>query len=312
MTTSTVEPRGLVHSALFYRDEQEYLDGIVPFALDGLELGEAVMAAVPGNNLAVLRDGLGDAASAVVLADMTEVGRNPGRIPAHAAIFAAKTPDRRVRIVGEPLWPGRSDEEYAVCVQVEALTNKLFEHSPVMTLCPYNTGQLDERALADTRATHPLLNQAGSVERSASYAPEDAVARYNRPLTNCSAAAVYTVITSTDLSAARHFAARYARWHALSADGISDLQLIVTELATNSLEHTGGACRLAFWERDGHLVCEASDSGRLEDPLAGHRTPTSGGPNGRGLFLVNAIADLVRMHASAGGTTIQACLRLAT
>jgi anti-sigma regulatory factor (Ser/Thr protein kinase) len=309
MSTAAEEP-GLVHAALFYRSEQEYLDGIVPFLIDGLEMGQPVMAAVPGDNLAVLRDGLGDAAGSVVLADMTEIGRNPGRILGTAARFVAENPGRRVRIVGEPLWPGRSEDEYPACVRMEALSNKLFEHRPVMALCPYNAGRLDEQALADTCTTHPLLNDAGSVDRNADYAPAEAVARHNKALTNSAAAAVYTVTASTDLSTARSFAARYASSHELSADGIADLQLIATELATNSLEHAGGACRLAFWVRNGNLICEASDSGQLEDPLAGYRAPTSDAPAGRGLFLVHAIADLVRVHTSANGTTIQAYLRL--
>jgi anti-sigma regulatory factor (Ser/Thr protein kinase) len=86
--------------------------------------------------------------------------------------------------------------------------------------------------------------------------------------------------------------------------------MIITELATNSLEHTGGACRLALWQHNGHVVCEVSDGGRLDDPLAGQRTPARGEITGRGLFLINTIADLVRTHTTAAGTTIQAYLRL--
>jgi anti-sigma regulatory factor (Ser/Thr protein kinase) len=311
MTVSGLaETPGLMHAALLYRSEEEYLDAIVPFVIDGLAMGQPVMIAVPGDNLAVLRDALGGAAPAVVLADMTEIGRNPHRIPASLAVFAAKNPGRRVRVVGEPWWPGRSDEEYSACIQMEALCNKLFEHSHVTALCAYNTGRLAERAIADIRSTHPLLRQAGSVDCSADYAPDDAVARHDRPLTHSATSAVYTVTTRTDLSAARAFAARYARWHGLSFDRIADLLLIATELATNSLEHTGGVCRLAFWEHHAHLICEASDSGRLDDPLAGCRPPVADAAGGRGLFLVNAIADLVRTHATASGTTIQAYLRL--
>jgi hypothetical protein len=85
--------------------------------------------------------------------------------------------------------------------------------------------------------------------------------------------------------------------------------LVATELATNSLMYTDGACRLAFWRNDEHLVCEARDSGRLDDPLAGRLNPGSSGPASRGLFLVNAISDLVLTHSTTAGTTIQAYLR---
>ncbi|MFZ1178754.1 MAG: sensor histidine kinase, partial [Mycobacterium sp.] len=37
--------------------------------------------------------------------------------------------------------------------------------------------------------------------------------------------------------------------------------------------------------------------------------PGPDGPASRGLFLVNALSDLVRTHATTAGTTIQAYLR---
>ena len=86
--------------------------------------------------------------------------------------------------------------------------------------------------------------------------------------------------------------------------------MIATELATNSLQYTGGACQLAFWRENEYLVCEARDGGRLEDPFVGLTPPSASGTASRGLYLVNAMADLVRMHTTANGTTIQAYLRL--
>lgn len=123
-------------------------------------------------------------------------------------------------------------------------------------------------------------------------------------------AVTYVVRASTDLRPARSFAVDYAGWVGLSPDGIGDLQFIASELATNSLRYAGGACRLAFWRHDEHLVCEARDNGRLDDPLAGRQQPGVSATASRGLFLVNAMADLVRTHTTADGTTIQAYLRL--
>src|SRR5262249_12603208 len=81
-----------------------------------------------------------------------------------------------------------------------------------------------------------------------------------------------------------------------------------TELAANSVQHADAPCRLAFWQRDGNLVCQARDTGQLDDPLAGRLPSPPDAAGGRGLFLVNAIADLVRTHTSRDGTTIQAYL----
>ncbi|WP_238159197.1 anti-sigma factor RsbA family regulatory protein [Mycobacterium sp. MFM001] len=299
-----------MHSALFYRGDREYLDAVVPFILDGLRSSEPVLVAVPTGHLSLLRDGLGDACADVTMADMADVGRNPARAMGVMATFADRNRDRRVRIVGEPVWPGRSADEYPGCVENEALCNALFADREAAALCPYDARGLGENALADARSTHPLLWRGGTTESNADYAPDEALARYNQPLPSDTMAVTYTVRELADLSPARSFAARYAQWLGLSPEGIASLQLIATELATNSLQHTGGVCRLAFWQHNGHIVCEAGDAGRLEDPLAGRRPPAADALTGRGLFLVNTVADLVRTHATATGTTIQAYFRL--
>ena len=123
-------------------------------------------------------------------------------------------------------------------------------------------------------------------------------------------AVTFTVRGSADLRPARSFAVSYADWVGLSQDGIEELQLIATELASNSLLYTDGECQLAFWRHNDHLVCEARDSGRFDDPLVGLRPPGAGGSASRGLFLVNAMADLVRTHTTTSGTTTQAYLRV--
>jgi anti-sigma regulatory factor (Ser/Thr protein kinase) len=306
-----IEAPGFVHSAMIYRSEDEYLAGIMPFVDGGLDLGQPVMIVVPGNNLAVVRGALGDKAADVVLRDMTEIGRNPSRIVGNVANFAAKHPYQRVRMVGEMVWPGRSAAEYPACVQVEAWSNTALESCSVTALCPYDAGQLDESVVVDACATHPLVQQDGSPSiPSPGYAPDEAIARYNQPLSHGKAAETYTVGEFAELSAARSFAADYANRVGLSRDGVVDLHLIATELATNSLQHAAAACRLALWQHDEHLICEARDNGQLDDPLAGHWPPTPDATSGRGLFLVNSMADLVRTHTSAAGTTIQVYLRL--
>ncbi len=85
----------------------------------------------------------------------------------------------------------------------------------------------------------------------------------------------------------------------LSEARVPDLELIVTELVTNSLRHPGGSCRVELWPADGHLCCAVHDDGFLADP-----------PGGRGLLLVHQLADLVRTYTQPGRTTRYALLRL--
>lgn len=302
---------------MFYGSEQEYLGAVVPFVADGLGKGESVQVAVPSHNLALLRDALGGAAAEVTMVDASSTLRNPARNLALMNAFAAAKVGRPVRMVGEGVWPGRTVEEYAAWVEHEALVNTAFDGRAVvgMGLCPYDTRRLDEHdadVLADARATHPLLWQTGAQTPNPEFAPEQALARYDRPLVRHPQAVGAVVADVAELAGLRAFIAWHAERFGLGADGIADLQIIVTELATNSLEHGGAACDLALWPHNGYLVCEASDGGRLADRLAGRRPPTPGAIGGYGLWTVNALSDLFRIHASPAGTTIQAYRRVRT
>ena len=76
--TAAAEP--FVHEALFYVNSDDYVASTVEFLREGLAAGEPGMAVVPGWNLDLIGAGLGADADRVMLADMTEAGRNPGRI----------------------------------------------------------------------------------------------------------------------------------------------------------------------------------------------------------------------------------------
>lgn len=304
------------HLALLYRDTQEYTASCVPFVVDGLESGERVAVAVPTPHLSLLRDALAscspDLVDQVRWVDMTEAGRNPGRIlPAvlHPFASAAWSGSRRVRIVGEPVWPGRSAEEYPACVQHEALINSAFHRRPATILCPYDLSNLDTTAISDASLTHPMLASVDGTFRSTRFSPERAMSAYNRPLRHAVAAAEIMTVRAENVPEARHTALAHARQVGLADHRLADVALVVTELVTNGVEHGGGQATLRLWAARTHLVCEVLSSGRLSDPLAG-RVPTSvHQTRGRGLLLVNHSADLVRTHVSESGTTVRAYFR---
>jgi len=298
------------HCALLYRSEDEYIDWLVPFINDGLHRAEPVLVAVPGDRLALLRCALGNAAANVTMADITGFGRNPGRIIAAHLAFVERHPDDRVRIIAEPVWAGRTAFETSACMQHEALANIALDGLNVTDLCPYDASCLDKSVLADVRLTHPQIWQGGSRKRSPEYALDAALDQCNQPLVTNPAAVTYTVSEPADLAGARKCGDRYGRLLGMSADSVADLMLVATELATNSLAHGGGACRLAFWYEAGHVVCEARDMGHWADPLAGRRLPAARGAGPYGLFVVNAIADLLRTHTTPAGTTIHVYLGL--
>ncbi|MER6032138.1 anti-sigma factor RsbA family regulatory protein [Streptomyces sp. NPDC001851] len=314
-TTRSADPvEPFVHPALFYGDTQEYLAGTVPFVRDALAAGAPVAVAVPGDNLRLIQDALGADGAGVRFLDMREAGRNPGRIiPGVLRAFADAQPSgRRVHIIGEPVWAGRSPAEYPACAQHEALINAAFQGREVTILCPYDTARLDERALADAHATHPVVIRAGARGTSEAYDPEDVVARYNEPLPPAPADGTDVFTTAFDedsLSAVRHLATEHGARLGLAGLGLENLALITAELTTNSVVHGGGTGGLTVWAEGGHVLCEVRDKGRLADPLAGRRPASPDQRGGRGLLLVNLVADLVRVHTGAAGTAVRCYLQ---
>ena len=298
------------HSALLYHSEREYVDWLVRFISDGLDRAQPVLVAVPGDRLASLRRALGDAAADVTMVDIMDIGRNPGRILAAQLAFVESHPGQHVRIIAEPVWKGRTPFEYSACMQHEALANIAFDGLDVTGLCPYDASCLGESVLADVCRTHPQIWRGGFRKHSPEYALDVALDKCNQPLTTNPAAVTYTVGEAADLAGARKCGNRYGRLLGMSADRVADLLFVATELATNSLDHAGGACRLAFWYEAGHVVCETRDMGHWADPLAGRRPPAARGIGPYGLFVVNTIADLLRTHTTPAGTTVQAYLRL--
>jgi anti-sigma regulatory factor (Ser/Thr protein kinase) len=308
--TESAPVPGFDHAALLYHSEREYIDSLACFISEGLEREQPVWVAVPGDRLASLRTALGDAAADVAMAEMMEFGRNPGRILAAQLAFADSHPGQHVRIVGEPIWAGRTASEYPACVQHEALLNIAFADCDATIVCPYDASLLDTSVLADACVTHPQVWREGSRNRSPEFAPHTALDQCNQPLATHPAAVTITVDQAADLANARKFADRYARLLGMAADRVADLMLVVNELATNSIAHAAATCRLAFWYEAGHLVFEARDTGSWTDPLAGRRPLAANGFGHYGLFVVNSIVDLLRIHTTSAGTTIHAYLRL--
>ncbi|MGW2051440.1 anti-sigma factor RsbA family regulatory protein [Streptomyces sp. NPDC001858] len=300
-----VDGLGLLHPALFYRSEQEYVDRTVSFVQEGLAVGEPVAVAVPGPHLELIAAGLGADAGSVRLLDMTEAGRNPGRIiPTVLRAFADAHPGGRVRIIGEPIWPGRSAVEYPACAQHEALINAAFEGRTVTILCPYDETRLDGQILADARTTHPTVIADGVEQVSDAYDWPSVVARYNRAPTPAPDAAEFP-FGPDDLFAVRVFAVGQAARLGLAGQRLADVELAAAELTTNSVVHGDGRGTLAVWAEAGQIVCEVRDAGRLADPLAGRRPPARGQIGGRGLLLVHCVTDLVRLHTGDDGTTVR-------
>ncbi|MDG4763537.1 sensor histidine kinase [Solwaraspora sp. WMMD406] len=314
--TDTLDPlertRPFEHVGLLYHDRSEYVTAVTGFAKTALAAGTPVLVAVPTGNLEPLREVLGDD-STVTFVDMSAAGRNPGRIiPGVLLAFAQRNSGRPVCIVGEPIWPGRSADEYPACVAHEIaheiLINLVFASRPAVVLCPYDARRLDPESVLDAHRSHPIMMMpTGDRTASRDYRrPESALAALNQPLPppppDAGRMPFGDVLALAEI---RRFVSVAAAAAGLDQDRTDDLALAVNELATNSVRHSGSDGQVYVWSEPDAMICQVEDTGHLADPLAGRIPPGPDQPGGRGLLLVNDLSDLVRIYTRPGRTTIR-------
>jgi anti-sigma regulatory factor (Ser/Thr protein kinase) len=301
------------HEALFYAGLDGFLDGVVPFIRDGVAAGEPVLVVVSDEKIARLREALADDASEVMFAPMREVGANPARIiPAwrefiseHGAGGAA------VRGVGEPIHPERGAAELVECHRHEALLNLAFADTPgFWLLCPYDTDDLPAEVLREAARNHPFVCEGAEHGDSPLFPGHDAIAEpFAEPLPRPAGPFDALAFDLTTLGEVRNYVAEHAERVGLAADRAEGVVLAVSELATNSVRHGGGAGVLRVWSERGTFICEVRDRGAITDPLAGRIAPEATQVDGRGLWLANQLCDLVQVRAFADGGAVRVHVR---
>jgi anti-sigma regulatory factor (Ser/Thr protein kinase) len=123
-------------------------------------------------------------------------------------------------------------------------------------------------------------------------------------------ASVSLVAEDSRVREARHFTrAVLARWH-VAADSLDCATLIVGELAANAARHGRADMTLSLVLSDGVLYITVTDYGPAaacppaETPAS--RRPADSDERGRGLHIVDALADWTAFHQGEHGTRVQA------
>jgi anti-sigma regulatory factor (Ser/Thr protein kinase) len=297
------------HQAMFYRGEDGFLRGTLPFIAEALGSKEPLMIAVGDARTAQLQEVLGDDAERVLFVNMRPLGRNPARIiPAWRKFLSDHAlDDHSVRGIGEPVWPGRSDAERDECARHESLLNLAFGGGREWhLLCPYDLETLDAQTIEEARLTHPsLLHEGISSGNDAYRPPHRAPGPFAGSLPAPSGKAEELAFTANGLGALRMLVYKRAAAVRLAQEAREELVLAINELATNSVQYGGGGGTLAIWTEPGALVCEVRDRGHIDDPLAGRVSPPHDRHGGRGLWLVNHLCDLVQIRSAPNGTVVR-------
>jgi transcriptional regulator with XRE-family HTH domain len=148
----------LDHKALLYGSADELADAAGPFLEDGVERSEAVLAVTTKKNIGLLRRQLGPAGKRVNFVESAGFLTTPSSVLERFREFAhAKLEDGApwIRILGEPIWTGRSDEEVRLWTRFESLFNLVFAAWPMTALCPYDERSLPPEITTQACRTHP-------------------------------------------------------------------------------------------------------------------------------------------------------------
>jgi anti-sigma regulatory factor (Ser/Thr protein kinase) len=309
MTVAADSSARFRHLAWFYQGRDDYLAAVRSLVQAGQGRGEAVLLAIPGRKARLMGRELGDGSADVTLVDMAALGRNPARIIPALLAWARQRHGQPACCIGEPVWPGRTAAETQEAIRHEALVNLAFRDRPATFFCLYDGAGLPRSVIADAASTHPAVVSDRREAPSASYlGPPALPTRCNEALRRPPAHAA-ALRYAGDLRAVRGFVAGRASGAGLGPARIADLVLAVSELAANTLRHTGGGGTVQAWATRDEFICQVTDSGQITDPLARHRTRPELPLGGEGLWLVNEVCDLVEARTGQGGTTTRLHMR---
>ncbi|NGO09456.1 sensor histidine kinase [Streptomyces sp. HC44] len=311
-----------VHRALCYGSDDEFLEATLAFAHDGLDAGDAVLAVLASRNVTLLDEALGPRSRDVEFIDADDWYGYPSRTLGRYSAYCAEHETgpsggpRRVRIIGEPVWSGRTDFEAREWMRYESLVNVAFADTGHWILCPYDTRTVPTDIVRTAARTHPelALGARESVPSGRYADPADFYAE-------CDAARPSGVLEGHDdipfvrgrSVAVRRALAMYARGLGLSEQRTYDLVTAVHEAVINAVRYGGGRGIVRLRGDAHYVICEVADEGvntaAASAPFPGHLPPDLRAAGGHGMWVVRQLSDLVTEDLRPGGSVVRMYFR---
>ncbi|WP_405910393.1 sensor histidine kinase [Streptomyces sp. NBC_00828] len=316
---------GFVHQALCYGSDDEFLEGTLEFTLDGLDSGDAVLAVAKDHNITLLESALGTRAHDVEFVDADDWYRYPSRtLGQYHAYCADHGTDRRVRIIGEPVWTGRTEFEAREWTRYESLLNVAFADSGHWIVCPYDTRTVPADIVHTATRTHPELALGARISASSSRytAPADFYAECDAAIPHCLKGVGGTPMAgrlpdgADDIpfgrgrsAALRGAVAAYARLSGMPEQRTYDMVAAVHEVVANAVRFGGGGGVLRLRSDPDYLICEVADDGAHNSPaparFPGHLPPGKRAAGGHGMWVVRQLSDFVAEDLGPAGSTVR-------
>lgn len=293
-----------VHEALMYRDEAEFDAAMHAFLQEAVAAGEPVLFALPGPHLAHVRAMLEGAVPDARLEDAEQVGRNPSCLLSMIEEWVASH-DGHARVVTEVVWPGRSHAEAIEAMRHEALVNHALAGSGATIMSPFDAEHLDADILSGIEMTHPTVVEDGQRRAGTSYTdPLSTTFGELWPLEDPTGPVSEHPLDGS-LMELRRAIAEDPVLGSLTAARRSDLVFAINEAATNAMRHGDSTCTTRIWHEGDEVITEVSSGSGIPDVMAGRRRPAAEALEGRGLWLINQVCDLVELRSGTSGTTLR-------
>jgi anti-sigma regulatory factor (Ser/Thr protein kinase) len=295
------------HEAFLFATDQEVLDRIVPFTMEGLSRGEPVLVVAGKRVRRLLAAELGQDVHRLATFAAAETWWRGG----HGTLHAYDRDLRKLRsavptwrLVAEPVWLAREDgREWS---RFEAVANRCYAAMPYYSLCLHDRRRLPASVLDAVVRTHPLTWGGHAPVETAAYEDPTRFLRSVQPEWEARPGhtAVWTVTAPRE--ARRALAAAVMDGWRERAD---DVVLATHELLTNALRVAPFA-EVAFWTDHETLVVEVSDTGPgLPDETRGYVPPADDLDRGRGMWLAWSLADDAAVASNPSGTAIRLYFR---
>ncbi|MEA2472559.1 MAG: hypothetical protein QOE06_474 [Thermoleophilaceae bacterium] len=288
---------------MVYESDAAYVGRSVPFLKEGLEAGEAAIVSGSRDRVALIREGLGDAAAGVTFVDSSGVYTRPARTTAtyYATFLRHLESAPAVRAIAE-LEPGPTHVEWDQWLAYEAIVNRSYTHLPVWVICTYNAQVLPDRLVETALRTHPELVTDEPHENSRFEEPE-ALLRGLSPVPE-PLPELRSMAPGHDLESLRERLARELNAAGVPESRALDMLIAATEVARNAWEYGDGPTLMRTGRAHGRFVCEVIDAGPgFDDPLAGYVVPGNGNHAGTGLWVVRQITWRLEFLRTAEGFT---------
>jgi AcrR family transcriptional regulator len=296
---SATQPR-LIHEALVYSSDEEFLEPLVPFLQAGLAAGDAVSVVLTPSRSALLRDALGQDGQRISFSDGSGMYRRPAAAFAeyrrHLETELSRPDVELVRVVAEIPF-GLTSEEYAEWMRYESMFNRGFAGYPLWVVCGYDTRARPEQTVDDVLHTHPIVSVNGNRDTSAGYIETDEFV--GRPVRREQELAYggdplsrLNVSTERDLDQLGRVVAAEARAAGLGPPIVDDVTLGAVELARDALRDGGGEVGVEFARDGARWHCDVT-----------HRDST--GPGEIGLSIARLISERVDLASDGGAHTVR-------